>query len=133
MTYASTPMPGSHLPAPGRVLRSPIGLAHAVTPLLGVVILVDLLIVAASLNMRSLMGKVTSGGVVDIAEGEPSRADYATAGSVVLYGLALLATAALFIIWFHRVRHRKDVRPDEAHKGSGQMLFPGLRRRISPP
>ncbi|MFG3320143.1 hypothetical protein ACGF3J_19070 [Streptomyces sp. NPDC048171] len=41
---------------PGRVLRSPIGLAHAVTALLGVVMVADLLIVAASLNMRAMMG-----------------------------------------------------------------------------
>ncbi|MER7776743.1 DUF4328 domain-containing protein [Streptomyces sp. NPDC096191] len=109
MTYASTPVPGPHPPVPGRVLRSPIGLAHAVTALLGVVIVADLLIVAASLNMRALMGRVASGGTVDYDEGELSRADYAMAGSTVLYGVALLATAVVFIIWFHRVRQNAEV------------------------
>jgi hypothetical protein len=118
-------MPSSHLPVPGRVLRSPIGLAHAVTALLGVVIVVDLLIVAASLNMRSLMGKVASGGVADIAEGEPSRADYAMAGSVVLYGLALLATAVLFIIWFHRVRHNAEVFAPETQRRTAGWAIAG--------
>lgn len=109
MTYASTPMPSSHPPAPGRVLRSPIGLAHALTALLGVVIVVDLLIVAASFNMRSLMDKVATGGVVDFDDGEVSRADYAMTGSTILYVVAMLATAVVFIIWFHRVRHNAEV------------------------
>ncbi|WP_432083969.1 DUF4328 domain-containing protein [Streptomyces sp. WAC 04229] len=69
----------------------------------------DLLIVAASLNMRAMMGKVASGGAVDFDEGELSRADYAMAGSVVLYGVAMLATAAVFVVWFHRVRQNAEV------------------------
>ncbi|MER7802529.1 DUF4328 domain-containing protein [Streptomyces parvulus] len=111
MTHASIPMPGQHLPAPvpGRVLRSPIGLSHAVTALLGVVIVADLLIVTASLNMRALMGRMASGNTVALDEGELSRADYAMAGSVVLYGVALLATAVVFIVWFHRLRQNAEI------------------------
>ncbi|MFD0251074.1 DUF4328 domain-containing protein [Streptomyces sp. NPDC127113] len=109
MTYASIPTPSPHPPVPGRVLRSPIGLAHAVTALLGVVMVADLLIVAASLNMRAVMGRVASGGTVGFDDGELSRADYAMAGSVVLYGIAMLATALVFVVWFHRVRQNAEV------------------------
>ncbi|MFE1009759.1 DUF4328 domain-containing protein [Streptomyces sp. NPDC058794] len=123
MTYASTPVPSSHPPAPGPVLRSPVGLAQAVTALLGVVVVADLLIVAASLNMRSLMGEVASGGVADFDEGEASRADYAMAGSAVLYVVAMLATAVVFVIWFHRVRHNAEVfAPDTQSRAPGWAI-----------
>ncbi|WP_217251122.1 DUF4328 domain-containing protein [Streptomyces sp. AC602_WCS936] len=116
-------MPSSHPPAPGPVLRSPVGLSKAVSVLLGVVIVADLLIVAASLNMRSLMDKVASGGVVDFDEGEASRADYAMAGSTVLYVVAVLATAVVFIIWFHRVRHNAEVfAPDTQRRTPGWAI-----------
>ncbi|OKI86410.1 hypothetical protein AMK11_14435 [Streptomyces sp. CB02414] len=116
-------MPSSHPPAPGPVLRSPVGLAQAVTVLLGVVIVADLLIVAASLNMRSLMGKVASGGVVDFDEGEANRADYAMAGSAMLYVIAMLATAVVFVIWFHRVRHNAEVfAPDTQSRTPGWAI-----------
>ncbi|WP_260614318.1 DUF4328 domain-containing protein [Streptomyces sp. WAC02707] len=109
MTHASTPMPVPYPAVPGPVLRSPIGLAHAVTALLAVVIVADLLIIAASLNMRSLLDDVATGGVVDFDGGEASRADQAMAGAALLYGAALLATAVVFVIWFHRVRHNAEV------------------------
>ncbi|NEB18730.1 DUF4328 domain-containing protein [Streptomyces coelicoflavus] len=123
MTYASPPMSSSYPPVPGRVLRSPVGLARAVTVLLAVVIAADLLIVAASLNMRGLMGEVASGGIVDVGENEANRADYAMAGSAVLYGVAVLATAVVFIIWFHRVRHNAEVfAPDTQSRTPGWAI-----------
>ncbi|MFE1585354.1 DUF4328 domain-containing protein [Streptomyces sp. NPDC058737] len=123
MTYASPPVPSSYLPVPRRVLRSPVGLAHAVTVLLAVVIATDLLIVAASLNIRGLMGEVASGGIVDVGEDEANRADYAMAGSAVLYGVAVLATAVVFIIWFHRVRHNAEVfAPDTQSRTPGWAI-----------
>ncbi|MFD4716842.1 DUF4328 domain-containing protein [Streptomyces sp. NPDC058423] len=110
MTHAPipVPVPPPVQAAPGRVLRSPVGLSYAVTALLGVVIVVDLLIVAASFTMRSfLSGVVTGAG--DFDEDEARRADYAMAGSSVLYVVVLLAAGTLFVIWFHRVRQNAEV------------------------
>jgi ABC-type thiamin/hydroxymethylpyrimidine transport system permease subunit len=123
VTHAPMPMPVPPMPVPGRGLRSPVGLSYAVTALLGFVIVVDLLIVAASLNMRSLMSKVASGGTVDFDEGEASRADFAMAGTSVLYLVAMVATAAVFIIWFHRVRQNADVfAPDTQRRTAGWAI-----------
>ncbi|GGW95611.1 hypothetical protein GCM10010297_16760 [Streptomyces malachitofuscus] len=123
MTHAPMSMPVPPMPAPGRVLRSPVGLCHAVTALLGFVIVVDLLILAASLNMRALMDEVASGGTVDFDEGEARRADLAMAGTSVLYLVAMVATATVFIIWFHRVRQNADVfAPDTQRRTAGWAI-----------
>ncbi|MFD9976633.1 DUF4328 domain-containing protein [Streptomyces sp. NPDC059017] len=108
MTHAPVPVPVPAVSAPGRALRSPIGLSYAVTALLGVVVLVDLLIVAASPNMRSFLSGVTS-GTADFDEDAANRADYAMAGSSGLYVAAVVAAGTLFIVWFHRVRQNAEV------------------------
>lgn len=121
MTHA--PMPAPPAPVPGHSLRSPVGLSYAVTALLGCVVVVDLLIIAASLNMRALMDEVASGGTVDFDEGDARRADLAMAGTSVLYLVALVATAAVFIIWFHRVRQNAEVfAPDTQRRSAGWAI-----------
>ncbi|WP_320784742.1 DUF4328 domain-containing protein [Streptomyces sp. CRN 30] len=118
MTYAPVP-----LPVPGRVLRSPVGLSHAVTALLGLVVVADLAIVAASLNMRSLMSGLATGGAVDFDESEADRADLAMAGASVLYTAALLGAAVLFIIWFHRLRQNAEIfAPDVPRRTAGWAI-----------
>lgn len=58
--------------------------------------------------MRSFLSGVVT-GTGDFDEDEARRADYAMAGSSVLYVVALLAAGTLFVIWFHRVRQNAEV------------------------
>ncbi|MEQ8145167.1 DUF4328 domain-containing protein [Streptomyces sp. OP7] len=109
------------MPAPGPFLRSPVGLSHAVTALLGVVMLADVLNLAAAFFMRSQMDGITSGAGVDLTAVD--RADSAMAGTSVFYLLALLATATVFIIWFHRVRQNAEVfAPDTQRRSAGWAI-----------
>ncbi|AWK11063.1 hypothetical protein DDQ41_21535 [Streptomyces spongiicola] len=119
-----TPVPGPVPPvhAPGRALRSPVGLSYAVIALLGVVIVADLLMVAASVDMRSFLNGAASGSA-GFDEDEANRADYAMAGSGGLYVAALPAVATLFIIWFHRVRWNAEVfAPDTQRRTPGWAI-----------
>ncbi|MFC9114311.1 DUF4328 domain-containing protein [Streptomyces sp. NPDC057092] len=110
------------MPAPGPVLRSPVGLSHAVTVLLGLVMLADVLNTAAAFFMRSQMDRITS-GVGDVDLTDLDRADSALAGTGVFYLLALLATATVFIIWFHRVRQNAEVfAPDTQRRSAGWAI-----------
>ncbi|MGW7367381.1 DUF4328 domain-containing protein [Streptomyces sp. NPDC054841] len=111
------------MPASWPVLRSPVGLSYAVTALLGLIIVVDLLIIAASLNIRSLMSQVAANSSVANDEAQLNRADYAMAGSSVLYVIALLATATVFIIWFHRLRlNAATFAPDLQRRTAGWAI-----------
>ncbi|MGA5116295.1 DUF4328 domain-containing protein [Streptomyces pseudogriseolus] len=111
------------MPGPGPVLRSPLGLAHAVTALLAVVIVADVLSLGAAAYMRSVMGDVVSTGPSGIDMDAVDRADTAIAGSGGLYLLGLIGTATLFIIWFHRVRHNAEVfAPDVQRRTPGWAI-----------
>ncbi|RPK44803.1 DUF4328 domain-containing protein [Streptomyces sp. NBC_01260] len=90
--------------APQQWLRSPDGLAKTVVVLLAVVVVADLLAVAADVNIRSLLGNGPDNGFVAIDEAEADRADMFYAGAGVLQFLATVATAVAFIMWFWRVR-----------------------------
>ncbi|MFA7763236.1 DUF4328 domain-containing protein [Streptomyces sp. NPDC048723] len=90
-------------PPPGGVLRSPQGLATAVTVLLCVTGGVNLLSAGVNAFTMSLMNDL---------DADPSRDPSATTDlSDILTGLAgllqllmYLATAVVFVVWFHRVR-----------------------------
>ncbi|KOG53474.1 hypothetical protein ADK76_27730 [Streptomyces griseoflavus] len=86
-------------PTGGPALRPAKGLATAVTVLLYAVIATDLIALGADLNTRSLLGNLATATAQ-----EAKRADalYELAG--VLQGGILIATAVVFIIWFHRSR-----------------------------
>ncbi|MFH8403165.1 DUF4328 domain-containing protein [Streptomyces sp. NPDC018019] len=86
-------------PTGGPALRPTKGLATAVTTLLYVVIATDLLAVGADLNIRALLGDLATA-----TEQKAERADALYGLAAVLQGTALLATAVVFIIWFHRSR-----------------------------
>ncbi len=116
-------MPARPVPGPVPVLRSPLGLAHAVTALLAVVIVADVLHFGAAAYMRSVMGDVVSGGPGDVDMAAVDRADTAIASTSVLYLLGVLGTATLFIIWFHRVRHNAEVfAPDTQRRTPGWAI-----------
>ncbi|MGQ5228747.1 DUF4328 domain-containing protein [Streptomyces sp. yara] len=121
MTHPSLPK----RPMLGRlpVLRSPIGLAHAVTALLAFVIVADVLGFGAAAYMMSVMGDVASGGAVDVGLGAVDRAVWAVGMTTSMYVLGLLGTATLFIIWFHRVRHNAEVfAPDVQRRRPGWAI-----------
>lgn len=107
----------------GPVLRSPNGLATAVTVLLSVVIAADLLAVFADLNMYSLMGRIVSDGAGAVSQAERDRGDSLNGVSTLLQILTLLATAVVFIVWFHRARVNAEVfAPNAFSKGRGWAI-----------
>ncbi|GAA4136771.1 MULTISPECIES: DUF4328 domain-containing protein [Streptomyces] len=122
MTHPSLPK----RPMLGRlpVLRSPIGLAHAVTALLAFMIVADVLGFGAAAYMMSVMGDVASGGGAgDVGLGAVDRAVWAVGMTTSMYMLGLLGTATLFIIWFHRVRHNAEVfAPDVQRRTPGWAI-----------
>ncbi|MFC9228455.1 DUF4328 domain-containing protein [Streptomyces decoyicus] len=81
------------------MVRSPKGLANAVTVLLALVIAVDVFAVYAGLNIRALMDNLLSTTRHELARGDDL---YGLAGTLQL--ACTLATAAVFIVWFYRVR-----------------------------
>ncbi|MEV0282015.1 DUF4328 domain-containing protein [Streptomyces sp. NPDC050610] len=91
-------------PAGGPVLRSPAGLATAVTVLLGLVAACDLFAIYADFSVYSVLDSLLSA-----TEGELKRADrlYELAGR--LQGWGTVATAVVFIVWFHRVRGNAEI------------------------
>ncbi|WP_328905434.1 DUF4328 domain-containing protein [Streptomyces sp. NBC_00234] len=101
-------------------LRSPEGLAKAVVILLGVVIVTDVLALAAGLNVRSLLGAAIADDFERYDEAAANRADWLYVGSGSLQVTALLATAVVFIIWFRRVRLNAEV-----FDASAQPMKPG--------
>ncbi|MFE7747622.1 DUF4328 domain-containing protein [Streptomyces sp. NPDC057428] len=88
-------------------LRSPAGLAKAVVVLLGVVIAVDVFALAAELNLRGEYANIGDGARYEFVSATHSELLYQRAAAV--QGLALLATAIVFIIWFRRVRLNAEV------------------------
>ncbi|MFI6144144.1 DUF4328 domain-containing protein [Streptomyces sp. NPDC051109] len=113
--YPGGPYPGMPYAAPwppADVLRSPRGLAVAVTALLGVAAAVNLFSAAVSGYVFSLMKRV-SADAADVGQGTLDRSDVMTAVAGSLQVLIMLATAVVFIIWFHRVRVNGEImRPD---------------------
>ncbi|MEV6583023.1 DUF4328 domain-containing protein [Streptomyces sp. NPDC051582] len=113
--YPAAPYPGMPYAAPrppADVLRSPRGLALAVCVLLGVAAAVNLFSAAVSGYVHSLMRRVIAdpAGVGDDAL---DRSDILTGIAGGLQVVILLATAVVFIIWFHRVRVNGEImRPD---------------------
>ncbi|MFI1222706.1 MULTISPECIES: DUF4328 domain-containing protein [unclassified Streptomyces] len=89
--------------------RSPVGLSRAVTALLGVVIAADLFAIGTGLRVRSLWHRLATDGASDVLSGDGETAErlYGIAGFT--QGAALVATAVVFIIWFHRTRRNAEV------------------------
>ncbi|MER5810114.1 DUF4328 domain-containing protein [Streptomyces sp. NPDC002033] len=118
--YPAGPAPyGYPSPPPAvEVLRSPRGLAVTVAVLLGVAALTAVLGTAADLYTWSLMKDVRA-DPFKVAQSTLEGADVLTSLAGGFQGLALLATAVVFVIWFHRVRV------------NGQIFNPGAFTRSS--
>ncbi len=89
--------------------RSPVGLARAVTALLGVVIAADLFAIGTGLYLRGLWQRLVSDGAVDVYGGDGRMAETLYGIAARSQGVALPATAVVFIIWFHRTRRNAEV------------------------
>ncbi len=89
--------------------RSPVGLARAVTALLGLVIAADLFAIGTGLRLRALWQGLVTDGSMDIygKDGDTAEALYGIAA--LSQGVTLLATGVVFIIWFHRTRRNAEV------------------------
>lgn len=115
-----TPVVGA--PAPAQ-LRPVLGLGRAAMVLLGVVALTDVAAIAATLHIRGLFASLTDGGFVAFTEAEGERADWYMYLTTSLQMMAELATAIVFIVWFHRVRTNAGVlAPDLLSRGPGWSI-----------
>lgn len=111
-SYADHPQPAGPAypvaPPPAAALRSPQGLATALTVLLSVAAAVNLLSAGAEALTLSVMRDLvahpgrTSRSAVDLS-------DLLTGLAAGLQVLSLLGTAVVFVIWFHRVRCNGEV------------------------
>ncbi|MFE5770438.1 DUF4328 domain-containing protein [Streptomyces sp. NPDC056485] len=104
--HPAGPYPGMPYAAPwppADVLRSPRGPALAVCVLLGVAAAVNLFSAAVSGYAYSLMNRVIA-DPADVGADVLDRSDVLTGIAGALQVVILLATAVVFIVWFHRVR-----------------------------
>lgn len=108
-------------PAPAGVLRSPLGLANAVTTLLALVIALDVFAIVADINLYSTAGTWAPDDLASVSEAGP--ADVLVSAASLMQAIGLLATAVVFIIWFHRVRANGEVfSPNGFDKGRGWAI-----------
>ncbi|WP_097885849.1 DUF4328 domain-containing protein [Streptomyces sp. st140] len=89
--------------------RSPVGLARAVTALLGLVIAADLFAIGTGLHLRGLWQGLATDGALNIYTGDGRTAEALYGIAAISQGVALLATGVVFIIWFHRTRRNAEV------------------------
>ncbi|MEU8437241.1 DUF4328 domain-containing protein [Streptomyces sp. NPDC029216] len=120
---APSPMPGYQPQLPNLpVLRSPLGLATALTVLLSIAGLVNLLSVGVGAYTWSLT-QVLTGDPVTVRDDALRQSDVLTGVLASFQTLSLLATGVVFIIWFHRVRTNGQVfRPDGFSQSSGWAI-----------
>lgn len=108
---------------PAAQLQSPVGLGRAVMILLGVVALTDAAAIVADLNMRSLFTAVGSVPFAPYTVEEAERADQLVLVTSAVQVIAFVATAVVFIIWFHRVRKNADILAPDLHtRGAGWAI-----------
>lgn len=110
-------------PATTAVLRSPLGLATAVVVLLSLVIAADVFAIAAEAGRYALVGATAVDGLATVDPSALDTSDVLVGLAAALQLLALVATAVLFIVWFHRVRSNGEVfAPNGFDKGRGWAI-----------
>ncbi|MET9881805.1 DUF4328 domain-containing protein [Streptomyces sp. NPDC006430] len=121
--HPGQPHPGYPGPPPGvPVLRSPQALAIALTVLLSIAAVVNLLSAATGVYLFSLMQRLLT-DPSKVADATLDRADDLTTLAGGLQRLTLLATAVVFIIWFHRVRvNGETFQPDAFDQTRGWAI-----------
>ncbi|UUU24531.1 DUF4328 domain-containing protein [Streptomyces sp. DSM 40750] len=102
--------------APAAWLRSPVGLGRAVAILLGVVAAADVVAVWADLALLDVMGRMADDEWSVALDHDSDRADGLVALAGVLQTVTYLATIAVFLTWFHRVRVNAEVFDPFGHR-----------------
>ncbi|WP_433859194.1 DUF4328 domain-containing protein [Streptomyces kronopolitis] len=101
-------------PGPQPVLRSPIGLSKAVMALLGLVIVADLFALWQGNRSYQLLGRLLD-DLGSVTAQEIDRADSLYGASGIVQFVATVATAAVFVVWFHRTRVNAEVFAPDYH------------------
>ncbi|WP_225825129.1 DUF4328 domain-containing protein [Streptomyces naphthomycinicus] len=106
----TSPMPAPpYAVPPGPWLRSPAGLGRATVALLGLVVATDLFACFADVLEMNVAGDIADGALgADVID----RADHADAlynASGIAQGVALVATAVVYLCWLWRVRVNAEV------------------------
>ncbi|WP_327282054.1 DUF4328 domain-containing protein [Streptomyces sp. NBC_01205] len=113
--HPAGPYPGLPYGVPlsgGDVLRSPRGLAVAVTAMLSVAGAVNLFAAGIGAYLFSLMTSVIADPAA-VGDHALRQGDDLTTVASVLQNLIMVATAVVFVVWFHRVRVNGEIfRPD---------------------
>jgi hypothetical protein len=118
------PPPDQYQPAPRAVLRSPVGLAKAVSILLAVVIVTDMFAVWAGYRSLDVLNRLVSDfGFVTSQEIDSADLRYRLAG--IVQSAALIATCVVFLVWFHRARVNAEVFAPEYHAKKRGWTFWG--------
>ncbi|MCZ1015433.1 DUF4328 domain-containing protein [Streptomyces noursei] len=119
-----SPPPGWSAPqAPQAVLRSPVGLSKAVMILLGLVIVTDAFAVWQGNHWYQLSGRLLQ-DIGSVTSREISAADTLYRASGIMQDAASVATAVLFVVWFHRTRVNAEVfAPDGHEKKRGWAIW----------
>ncbi|MGW0709341.1 DUF4328 domain-containing protein [Streptomyces sp. NPDC002643] len=102
--------------AKGAWLQSPVGLGRAAAILIGVVALTDLAAVWADLNMLDVLGRIVDGEYGVALEEDADRADQIYGMTGIAQFVTYLASAVVFLIWFHRVRVNAEVFEPFGHR-----------------
>ncbi|ARF58402.1 DUF4328 domain-containing protein [Streptomyces gilvosporeus] len=123
LPVAPPPPSWSAPPGPQAVLRSPVGLSKAVVILLRLVIVTDLYALWQGNHSYQLVGRLID-DVGSVTSREINEADSLYQASGILQAAATLATAVVFIVWFHRTRVNAEVfAPDYQSKKRGWAIW----------
>ncbi|MFE2526939.1 DUF4328 domain-containing protein [Streptomyces sp. NPDC059382] len=124
-TTPPPPLPAPHpapLPPAAGVLRSPEGLATALTVLLSVGAAVDLFSAGVHLYVWRLMKDLTD-APASVEDDDIDLADLLNGATGVVQTVLRLATIVVFLVWFHRVRCNGEVfRPDDFSQSAGWAI-----------
>lgn len=111
------------LPATTAVLRSPLGLATALTVLLSLVIVADVVDIAVQAGRYALMGTAVADELATVDQSALNRSDVFVVVALALQLPTLVATGVVFLVWFHRVRCNGEVfAPNGFEKSRGWAI-----------
>ncbi|WP_411081974.1 DUF4328 domain-containing protein [Streptomyces sp. cmx-18-6] len=96
--------------------RSPVGLSRTVTALLGVAVATELAAIAAGLHLRGLGNRLVDDGDRAVPGSQGVRAERFSSLAETAQAAVLVATAVVFIVWFHRTRRNAEVFDPGAQK-----------------
>jgi hypothetical protein len=108
--------PAAAARTPGAWLRPPMALGRWTAALLGLVAVADLFAVWADFNLYDLVAEHRAAGESVIDVYTTHEADVLVALAAVLQGLAFVACATVFLVWFHRMRANAEVFDPMGHR-----------------